>query len=529
MHSSTLRKRNKVILSIVTASILLYAIVSMVSFLEEIDSFPLTLLLLCAVIIFLFNRKVNEILVCSLIIMTINLTLVHIIFISMNIYYSIILIIALFIISIYQSAYLNAFVLLLFGSEIAWFFYAWYPELIIAIGETNIAVLIILLALLSTISLIQGYYFSMSYRHIEEKSDTREKEFLSKEGYLKLFFENAKDSIAVFDLNNYVIAVNPAFEKLYGWDGDECIGKLLPMVPPAGYEQSKDRINRMLAGESFHLLETVDMKKDGTIFDAEVTLSPIFDQFGKIIATSVITRDISYRKEAEKIRVEAEKLNIAGEIAAGVAHEIRNPLTVISGFVQMMKADKNSPNYYYFSLINEEIERINLIISEFLVLSKPHAKEMTIFDIHDILNHVKLLFDPQFQSHHIILTEELLAEYSHIKGDANQIKQVFINIFKNAIEAIDDTGHMNVETKWTGTHIAIAISDSGNGMSQKVIDHIFEPFFTTKEHGTGLGMLITNKIIQEHGGVINIDSMFGQGTTITIMMPVHSNELMPIH
>lgn len=522
-HNTHLRKRNKVVLSIVTANILLYATLSAISFFDSIYQFPYVPLLLCIVTFFLYRSHFNEKLVCATLIITINLTLIHMITSSMNIYFVIFLIFGMFVISIYQSAYLNTIVMISFGAEIFGFFYLWYPELLDAIGKTNLALLIIILSFLCAISLIQGFYFSASYRNIETKSDEVEMAFLSREGYLKLFFENAKDSIAVFDLRNRVIAVNPAFEKLYGWKIEECYGKKIPMVPPEHLETSTNRIKRMLEGESFDLLETVDMKKDGTTFEAEVTLSPLFNAHGEIIATSVITRDISYRKEAEQLLLQSEKLNLAGEIAAGVAHEIRNPLTVISGFTQMLKQDKDSPYAYYYQLIDDEIKRINLIISEFLVLSKPHTKATQAFDLHHVLEQIVLLFTPQLKNNLISHKVSLHAHSITIDGDENQIKQVFINILKNSIEAIGSKGTLEIATENSNSHIIVHFTDSGIGMSQSVIDNIFVPFYTTKEQGTGLGMMISQKIIQEHNGDIKITSEPNVGTTVSIKLPIASD------
>lgn len=524
LQYASLRKRNKVVLTIVSACAALYCVLSFINFFDNFNQFPFIPIFLCILTTLLFKFHFNEYLICALIIFTINLGLIHIITLSMNIYFSIFLIFALFIIAIYQSAYLNSMMMIVFGVEILLFFYMWYPELLSAIGKSNVIALVIILSFLLAISLIQGFYFNISYRKIENRSDKVEKDFLSKEGYLKLFFENAKDSIAVFDLDNRVIAVNPAFEKLYGWTGADCYGKYLPMVPPEKYEQSKHRIKLMQQGESFDLLETVDMKKDGTTFDAEVTLSPLFDSSGKIIATSVITRDITYRKEAEKILLINEKLNLAGEIAAGVAHEIRNPLTVISGFTQMMGADEKSPFAYYYQLIDDEIERINLIINEFLLLSKPDTNEGKPIDFHQFLDKIMQLFTPQLRTVNISYKANWGATNYIIEGNSNRLIQVFINIMKNSMEAITENGHINITTKNSEQSIVVTIEDNGIGMSQKVINNIFEPFFTTKEQGTGLGMMISNKIIEEHGGNISIHSEMNLGTQIIIELPLSKNE-----
>ncbi|MET1013916.1 MAG: ATP-binding protein, partial [Paenisporosarcina sp.] len=344
----------------------------------------------------------------------------------------------------------------------------------------------------------------------------------SKEGYLHLFFENAKDSIAVFDLEERVIAVNPAFERMYGWTRDECIGNKIPLIPPEYIEASIERVQRVFAGETFHFHETKDMRRDGTYFDAQITLSPIYNREGVLVAMSVISRDISYKKEAERILVQSEKLKLAGEIAAGVAHEIRNPMTVISGFIQMMNQDKKGPYHSYTQLIQSELERINLIISEFLVLAKPHVTSSKEFMVEEILNDVLMLFRPELNLRAIELKEHVNSMNTFVKGEPNQVKQVFINIVKNAIEALGENGQLEVSTDvelYNAREITIRFKDNGAGMSPDVVKNIFEPFFTTKQTGTGLGMMISEKIIKEHGGAIHIESKIGKGTEVSISLP----------
>ncbi|MER1999584.1 MAG: PAS domain S-box protein [Lysinibacillus sp.] len=239
---------------------------------------------------------------------------------------------------------------------------------------------------------LQVVFIRKMWSKQEQSSVDRENEQSSKESYLQLFFQNADDAISVFDLDSKIIDVNPAFEKLYGWTRKESIGRTLPLVPPHNAEAAALRYNRLLQGESVHVLNTQDMRKDGTLIDVQITLSPIYNSHGEMIASSVISRDNTYQKENERLVMQSEKLKVVGEIAAGLAHEIRNPMTVISGFVQMMNADENFPYKAYSELIETEIERINLIISEFLVLSKPQKELSTKFSINEVLNSVLELF-----------------------------------------------------------------------------------------------------------------------------------------
>lgn len=381
---------------------------------------------------------------------------------------------------------------------------------------------VIILLLLITIYGIHTKSIKHFWRTYAQIKIKKGQELLSQESYLHLFFEHANDCIAVFDLDNRIIDVNPAFEEVYGWKRSECIGKILPLVPPENSVDAENRYFDLLEGKNIKLLETKDMKKDGTVFDVAISLSPIYNRKGEMVATSVISRDISHEKEHEQLILQSEKLKLAGDIAAGVTHEIRNPLTVISGFVQMMNNDKESPYHSYTQIIQSEIERINLIIGEFLVLSKPQAVQLKKVSIEQTIKNVIDFYHLEFLKRDISISIDINSEQNTVLGNENQLKQVFINIIKNAIEAIEMNNckgeiHFSINQD-IHKIIHITISDNGIGMSESLLKRIFDPFFTTKDRGTGLGMLITKKIIQDHGGIIEIDSKEKSGTTIKIQM-----------
>lgn len=369
-------------------------------------------------------------------------------------------------------------------------------------------------------TILHSLYFSRVWVQLEQQNKSMEKALISKEGYLQLFFETAKDAIAVFDMDHKVIAINPAFEELYGWTSEECIGKSISLVPSESTDEALLRTVRVQKGESFSLLETIDVKKDGSRFHAQITLSPVTDEFGNVVATSVISRDISYQKEAEKLIVQAEKLKLTGEIAAGVAHEIRNPMTVISGFIQMMQEDPNYPYKEYTTLIRSELDRINLIISEFLVLAKPQAISAKSISLRQTLEDIIVLFGPELNLHSIRFTNQWEKEDFYVQAEDHRLKQVLINLIKNSIEAIDRHGEITLMVEnFDEGFVLLRLRDNGAGMPPEVLAQIFEPFYTTKLSGTGLGLIISQKILREHGGNLEIESEEGVGTTVTVLLP----------
>ncbi|MBT2581769.1 ATP-binding protein [Planococcus sp. ISL-109] len=373
--------------------------------------------------------------------------------------------------------------------------------------------------LVMLLAVLHSSYFSSYWRQLELRNASMKKALVSKEGYLELFFQAAKDAIAVFDSEGRIIAINPAFEQLYGWTADDSLGKVIALYPPEHAKAAEMRAEQVRLGENF-TLETDDIKKDGTRFPAQITLSPIFDAHGKVIATSVISRDISYRKETERMLLQTEKLKMAGEIAAGVAHEIRNPMTVISGFVQMMHNDPNHLYPSYTSLMQSELDRINLIISEFLILAKPQAPELKSLDVGKILDECIFLFGPEFAVHDIVVKTDSTGPF-RAEGEENHLKQVFINLLKNAIEAMEEGGTLRIAARQTeADKLTISFEDEGPGIPLELIERVFEPFYTTKPTGTGLGLLISQKIIQEHGGSLAVKNRKQQGTCVIVTLPL---------
>ena len=159
--------------------------------------------------------------------------------------------------------------------------------------------------------------------------------------------------------------------------------------------------NIFFKGKSFKNIHTTELRKDGTVFEAETTVAPIYDEDKKIIAISLIVRDITEKLQAERLKIEAIKLNAIGEIAASVAHEVRNPMTSVNGFVQMMNQDPENPYRAYTEMMESEIERINLIANEFLILSKPNIKERKEIDIENTIMEVIDLFEEKLAERQI--------------------------------------------------------------------------------------------------------------------------------
>ncbi|MBL0385194.1 GAF domain-containing protein [Tumebacillus sp. ITR2] len=230
---------------------------------------------------------------------------------------------------------------------------------------------------------------------------------------------------------------------------------------------------------------------------------------------------IAERQQSEELLQKKDKLALVGQLAAGVAHEIRNPLASITGFVQLMQ--EGVINSRYLEIMKSELDRIELIISEFLVLAKPQAVRFAPCDLSQLLQNVVVLIESQATLNNVRIVTDLSPNLPRILGKENQLKQLFINIFKNAIEAMthapDAVLHIGVQPSERQDALSIHITDNGCGISPDRLAKLGEPFYTTKEKGTGLGMMVSYKIVADHQGNIEIFSEQGQGTRVTVTFP----------
>jgi signal transduction histidine kinase len=230
-------------------------------------------------------------------------------------------------------------------------------------------------------------------------------------------------------------------------------------------------------------------------------------------------RDI---KNAEKNK-QTEKLALIGELAAGIAHEIRNPLTSIKGFTQLIyeKKGQDLPSFYYETIL-EELDRIDEIVGEMVVLAKPAPDTKKDVDLSKVLQDSVNLMSYQAYRCGVDVVLNLEPSLPLVKGISGQLKQVFINLIKNAIEAIENNGTITIEARRQESRVLITIEDTGPGMDIRLIDKLGTPFFSTKEKGTGLGLMITFRIIQNHKGKVSVNSKLGVGSQFFISLPVSS-------
>ncbi len=338
----------------------------------------------------------------------------------------------------------------------------------------------------------------------------------SEQRFESLFVHNS-DPIFTFDLDRKLIEANSAAENILGYTITELQQKEWDsIIAPEDLDLYMEHFKRVSQGEWKE--STLSMiHKDGSNRVIELKMIPIIIDH-QCIGIYQITKDITESILAEERLRRSDKLAAVGLLAAGVAHEIRNPLTTLKGFVQLLMTDIDK---HHADILLSEIDRINLIVSEFLILSKPQVIKYESQNIKLILNKITSILESQATLKGIQLISEYDLDIPFINCEQNQLKQVFINLIKNAIEAMPNGGKIIIKAKKINNKmVSIQIIDQGMGIEEESIHKLGEPFYTTKENGTGLGLMVCFKIIEQHGGITNISSQVNKGTTVEVCLPI---------
>ncbi|WP_307257509.1 PAS domain S-box protein [Oikeobacillus pervagus] len=357
-------------------------------------------------------------------------------------------------------------------------------------------------------------YIFISHDITERK--VYEEELREEKEKYRLLIENSEDTIGIITNTGFFIDINQAGKRLLGASRkEEIIGNsLLDYI----VQEDHELLCQYLSNPTQPMEDPLEVSIQRVDFlqkNVEVKLIPLY--YKKRYTYQIIIRDITNKKEAEQMLQQAEKLSIVGQLAAGIAHEIRNPLTAIKGFAQLLN---NMGQKEYTDVILTELNRIEKIVSDLLVLAKPQLSNFQTIDLQELIDSVVTLLNTQAIIYNIEITSLFQLANPLVEAEEDKLKQVFINMIKNAIEAMPDGGNIRIITKENSENqVVIQIIDEGVGIPEERISKIGEPFFSTKETGTGLGFMICQRIIKNHRGSIQIESEVNQGTVITIILP----------
>jgi two-component system, NtrC family, sensor histidine kinase PilS len=343
---------------------------------------------------------------------------------------------------------------------------------------------------------------------------------------LRALNQNVVDSIpsGLITLSSFGTAsfVNPAGASILQMEPQAILGRHVTELGFLDFERWNDSREELAAGLVVRK-EIEDVTPAGAARNIGFAVSPLSTLDGKAAGYTLIFQDLTEMKKLEAELRLKDRMAAVGELSAGIAHEIRNPLAAIAGSVQVLKGSKSltSQEQRLMSIVLKESERLNKSISDFLRFVRPQEKRALEYDVAGSLSETLDLLQnsPELHERHEIRREIAPASFTLV-GDADQIRQVFWNLARNAVQAMPHGGILTVRTTVDDGSYQITFADNGRGMSSADLGRLFQPFRTNFPSGTGLGMAISYRIVQEHGGRIDVTSSEGTGSAITVSLPV---------
>ncbi len=369
----------------------------------------------------------------------------------------------------------------------------------------------------------------IKYRILYEKSKLQEELYRS-------ILHSSSDAIVIYDMTGLVQYLNPTFSKMFGWNLDELQGQRIPFLPESEREASMQRIVALInEGTPCHAFRTRRLTKQGQLKDISLSASRYADHSGQPAGMQVTLRDITERIKIEKEALKVRKLESIGILAGGIAHDFNNILTAILGNISLARTmtDEKDKTHKYLAASEKASLRAKDLTQQLLTFAKGGEPIKEIASIQEIItDSVSFIL----RGSNIKCNFNFAQALAPLNIDAGQISQVIQNIIINAQQAMPTGGIIEITCDnyrsepqdklpiAADNYVKISFKDQGVGMATTILDKVFDPYFTTKERGSGLGLSITHSIIRKHNGNITIDSIKGQGSTITIYLPTAKEE-----
>ncbi|MFC4776309.1 ATP-binding protein [Paenibacillus sp. GCM10023252] len=343
----------------------------------------------------------------------------------------------------------------------------------------------------------------------------------NREQYLlhHLILQSVNSGIIVTDQAGVIMECNASAAGMVNRRIDELIGESYTCLP----ELASYLGDSLKHGTSFEHVERTFTLHEDTRLTCLIDSIPIRNESGWIVGAYLQARDMTERHNLERQIMTYEKLSAVGKLAAGLAHEIRNPLTVIIGFMQLLQEQnmKEGRDSRYLSLIQSELHSLNRLVSEFVLMAKPSSPERRLFELGQLAEDTISFMSCQAKLMNTVLTYEPARVPVWLHADEGQIKQVLINLLQNAMDAMAGGGSIRImaEVDVERRMARLLVRDTGCGMTEKQCREVFTPFYSTKDDGLGLGLSICYRIMEAHGGRITLQSAPGRGTTFVIELP----------
>lgn len=342
-------------------------------------------------------------------------------------------------------------------------------------------------------------------------------ELLREKGLLEKVFQALQEGVILLDPGGHVTYVNAAACHLFGFEAGQIVGKQL--------------------AEGVRGVDWNELRKPGTVVSRDLEVFYPENRFLNFYITSIddssdsgfvmLIRDVTQNRRMTEEKIESERISAFTLLAAGVAHELGNPLNSLTIHLQLMEravkkmgkgADKLQK---HLDISLSEIKRLDFIITQFLAAIRPTLPQLQPVNVNELIQEAARFLEPEMEKNKVKVKLELRADTPLMPLDANQMKQAFYNLMRNACQAMaDGGGRLTISTTFNDFEVVVSFQDSGRGISRESMGSLFQPFYTTRKGGTGLGLLIVRRIVREHGGEIDIESRDGLGTRVSLFLPL---------
>jgi two-component system, sporulation sensor kinase E len=341
-------------------------------------------------------------------------------------------------------------------------------------------------------------------------------QLLREKGLLEKVFQALQEGVILLDAMGHITYVNQAACRFFGFDPERILGQ---------------QLSGGMSG-----LDWKELRAPGAVVSRDLEITYPENRYLNFYLTAIddtqehgfvmLIRDITETRKLTEEKIESERISALTMLAAGVAHELGNPLNSLTIHLQLLErrlkklGAPGSKLQEHVHVAQSEIKRLDVIISQFLTAIRPTQPQLQSMQVNDLIEETARFLQPELDQQRVELKLELRRDTPALLLDATQMKQAFHNLIRNGIQAMPQGGKMTVSSVFNDFEVRISFTDTGKGISAEAMSSLFQPFFTTKKTGTGLGLLIVRRIIREHGGEIDIGSTAGQGTRVTLLLPL---------